>query len=120
MKKNILILVCCLSCCFCYAQDFTGIWEGDLEVQNTKIPLVFKIKKDSVYTSTMDSPDQGAKDVLVDVTTVKGSVVTFSIKNSGIFYEGKIENDSLISGTFKQGVAILPLDLIKKKINPKE
>lgn len=115
MKKNILILVCCLSCCFCYAQDFTGIWEGDLEVQNTKIPLVFKIKKDSVYTSTMDSPDQGAKDVLVDVTTVKGSVVTFSIKNSGIFYEGKIENDSLISGTFKQGVAILPLDLIKKK-----
>lgn len=116
MKKLILLLVCVISGYFSYAQNITGIWEGALEVQNTKLPLVFKIhKKDSLYVSTMDSPAQGAKDIPVDTTLVKGEVITFSIKNAGISYEGKVKNDSLISGTFKQGVATLPLELVKKK-----
>ncbi|TYP76977.1 hypothetical protein [Aquimarina intermedia] len=121
MKRLTLLLLCSVSYYVSNAQVITGIWEGVLEVQNTKLPLVFKIhKKGSLYVSTMDSPAQGAKDIPVDTTLVKGEVITFSIKNAGISYEGKVKNDSLISGAFKQSGAVLPLNLLKKKIKNKE
>ncbi|MFL1894519.1 alpha/beta hydrolase family protein [Aquimarina sp. 2-A2] len=115
MKNLILLLVCSASCYFSNAQDFTGIWKGVLEVQNTQLPLIFKIRKtDSVYISTMDSPAQGAKDISVDNTLIKDSTVIFSIKNLGLSYKGTIKKSNSISGIFRQGGTILSLDLVKK------
>jgi len=44
------------------AQDITGQWNGVLSVQGVNLRLVLHVNKTGDgYTSTMDSPDQGAK-----------------------------------------------------------
>ena len=45
--------------------DLRGFWEGAIEVQNAKLRLVVKVDQapDGTYTATMDSVDQGAKDI---------------------------------------------------------
>jgi len=52
-----------------FSQDITGQWTGLLKVQGMQLRVVFNISKtDSGYSSTMDSPDQGAKGIPVTST----------------------------------------------------
>ncbi len=109
-------IFCYLFCNFCLAQNIVGKWSGSLEIQNTPLPLVFTIQEaNSIYTSTMDSPAQGAKGIIVNKTTVKDSSVAFLIKNIDASYQGIIKNDTLISGIFKQAGYELTLELSKSR-----
>ncbi len=99
-----------------YAQDITGAWEGKLSVQGTEIPLVFNISmEDDAYTSTMDSPSQGAMGIPMDVTTLEGTTLTIKFNQAGIKYIGTLSDDK-IEGTFYQGSNELPLILGKTVI----
>ena len=53
------------------AQEIVGAWKGKLSVQGMETLLVFNISssEEGVYTSTMDSPSQGATDIPMDTTT---------------------------------------------------
>ena len=42
----------------------TGTWSGKLDVQGTKLSLVFHLDGDN---PTMDSPDQGAKGIPIQI-----------------------------------------------------
>ena len=96
-------------------QDITGQWNGILEVQKTRLRLVFNISKtDSGYSSTMDSPDQGAKGIPVTAVDYKNSILKLSVSNAGIEYEGTLGKDGSFTGTFKQGGLSLPLRLSKE------
>ncbi|MDB9961402.1 S9 family peptidase, partial [Oceanihabitans sp.] len=95
------------------AQDIVGAWEGKIAVQGTEIPLVFNITmKDDVYSSTMDSPSQGATDIPMDVTTFVDNTLTVKFNQAGLKYVGVLAEKTL-TGTFTQGGNELPLILNK-------
>ena len=114
MKTTILTLLL-LSVQLLFAQEITGSWKGDLEVQGMKIPLVLHIKREGEkLISTLDSPKQGALNIPVSKTNYNTDQLVIELPAMGISYSGKVTNQS-ISGTFKQGGMELPLVLSKIK-----
>lgn len=102
-----------------YGQDIIGQWNGTLSVQGNQLRLVISISKtDSGYRSTMDSPDQSAKDIPVTSTMFKDSTLSFEVADLRIEYKG-ILNNLVIAGTFKQGGLSFPLNLSREKIEKK-
>lgn len=99
------------------AQDLTGDWYGALKVSGATLNLVFHISKSGdIYSTTMDSPDQGAKGMGTDKTTFNNNVITVEAAPYGIKYTATYKPDSaLINGTFAQGGLSLPLTLTRKQ-----
>ena len=114
MTKKILFSVFCLWCSMAVnSQSITGSWSGDLLVQNMKLPLVLHIEqKGDSLTSTMDSPAQGAKGIVVNKTLFTNNELRIEITAIGASYKGKLDGDSII-GIFTQMGATLPLTLKK-------
>jgi pimeloyl-ACP methyl ester carboxylesterase len=98
-------------------QDLSGIWTGNLELPNSmKLAIVFHIQKDDAgnYTSTMDSPDQGAKGIPTESTMINGDSILIKIPVVQGFYSGKIFYDEMkIDGKWLQGGMSLNLTVIK-------
>jgi hypothetical protein len=118
MRKFNILIILLLTFNFIQAQEIVGDWYGTLKVQGTELPLVFHVqKKDSIYTSTMDSPKQGAFDIKVDLTQYENSNLDLKILQMGINYEGSFDSSAeKISGTFKQGAMSFPLNLTRENI----
>ncbi len=92
-----------------------GFWQGTLKIGAVELRVVFKIAKDDKqpggFKTTLDSPDQGAKDIPVDKTTLDGNQVKLESKLIKAAFEGKLsENGQEISGQWKQAGS-LPLTL---------
>lgn len=99
------------------SQDITGQWNGSLDIQGTQLRLIFNIEKtDSGYSTTMDSPDQGANGIPVYETTFTNSELKINASNLGVEYIGNLGKDGIISGNFKQGGMSIPLNLSREKI----
>jgi pimeloyl-ACP methyl ester carboxylesterase len=114
MYKIILIICFFLTSKMLFAQKITGSWAGELAIQGTKLPLIFNIKQDdNSYSSTFDSPMQGATAIPVAKTTFVNNELILDANNLGIQYKGSYENDQ-ISGTFTQGKMTIPLVLSRK------
>lgn len=93
------------------AQEIIGSWKGLLIVQTQEIPIVFNVSKnDSVYSSTMDSPSQGAMGIVTDKTTFVDNILTIDMAKFGINYVGTFDGKSII-GTLTQGGLPISLDL---------
>ena len=111
--KTTLLTVLLLSIQLLFAQEITGSWQGELDVQGMKLPLIFHIKKEGEkLISTLDSPKQGATNISVNTTSYIADQLTLELPALGISYSGKVTNES-INGTFKQGGMELPLILAK-------
>jgi len=113
IKRFLLLLILApitLSVC---AQGVTGDWYGNLIVKGTALPLVFHVSQSGdTYTTTWDSPQQGARGLATDQTTVTGNQLTIQASKFGISYSGTYLPDSnKIRGTFKQGAGSFPLVL---------
>jgi len=72
-----------------------------------KLPLVFHLNDDN---PTMDSPDQGARDIPVTVERDAMGKISIKIPSIGATYEGQWLLKQIV-GTFKQWGASLPLTL---------
>ena len=117
MKKTALILFTILTTLSIYGQDISGQWHGVLKVQGIQLRLVFNITQtDKGYSSTMDSPDQGAKGILVTSTNFEDSILKLEISSAGIQYEGTLDNENIFVGIFKQSGQSFPLVLSKEEI----
>ena len=117
MKKTTLILIAFLTTLSMFGQDITGQWNGILSVHGTQLRLVFNIsQKEEAYSSTMDSPDQGATGIPVMSTSYKNSILTMEISTLGILYEGTLDDKNVFVGTFKQSGQSFPLNLTKEKV----
>ncbi len=117
MRKIVVALLVTLVCLSSYAQDISGEWNGKLKIQGVELRLVFHIEKSGEgYTSTMDSPDQGAKGIPVAKTTYENAALKIELPNLGINYEGVLNENEIFEGTFKQGGLSMPLKLSKQKI----
>jgi pimeloyl-ACP methyl ester carboxylesterase len=96
-----------------FAQDWSGRWEGKVNV-GVEIRLVFKIAKaGNGYTATFDSPDQSTLDIPCDTVMTSGDSIHIPMRAIGAEYKGHKKNDSLITGSLVQGMSIA-LDLRKK------
>ncbi|WP_282122524.1 alpha/beta hydrolase family protein [Algibacter mikhailovii] len=111
---NIIIALIALSG---YGQDITGQWNGILKVQGIQLRLVINITEtDSGYKSTLDSPDQGARDIPVTLTSFEDSMLHFEVSALKLSYSGSLNNDGIIQGTFKQMGQTLPLNFSKEAV----
>jgi uncharacterized protein len=110
-----------------FAQNITGQWNGVLKVQGTQLRIVFNVNKtETGFSSTMDSPDQGAKGIPVASTSFEHSTLKLAVANLKIEYEGILGENNVIVGNFKQAGMSFPLNLSKgtteaqKPVRPQE
>jgi dienelactone hydrolase len=83
--------------------DFIGSWKGKIAAFNLKI-VINITEKDGKLSATMDSPDQGAKDIPCDQVTTNGNSITVSVSVVGANFTGTLSGDhKTISGKFNQG-----------------
>lgn len=116
MKKITFTILACLISLTFFGQEITGQWNGALKIQGIQLRVVFNVSKNSDgFSSTMDSPDQKAKDIPVSKTTFENSKIKFEIINAKIEYSGDFKNDEII-GTFRQNGQEFPMNLSRKTI----
>lgn len=89
------------------AQDIKGDWKGDLDLTTSKLTVVFHFKGDAC---TMDSPNQGARDIPVELVFMSSDSVTVSNRQLDMVFSGKLQN-GIIDGRFTQRGRSLPLVL---------
>jgi fermentation-respiration switch protein FrsA (DUF1100 family) len=99
-----------------YSQDIIGQWNGALKIQGTQLRIVFHISKTADgYTSTMDSPDQGAKGIPVTSTVFENLKLKLEIANLKFEYTGELKG-KIIEGSMKQNGMEFPMNLSKEEI----
>lgn len=107
---------------FAQQVNMTGIWTGKLSLPNSlELTIVFNLSKDDSgkYTSTLDSPDQGAMGIPTESTMIYGDSILIKIPVVQGFYSGKIFYDEMkIDGKWSQGG--MSLDLTVKKVEKLE
>lgn len=110
MKKLLLILTVLISIP-CLGQNLEGSWKGIIEIQGTKLNLVFNFKEaGGNWSATMDSPDQGGFGIPMDEVTINQNKVLVKSKALQLTYEGTITKDC-IEGIFQQSFLQVPLNL---------
>lgn len=96
------------------AGKIAGMWQGTLKVSGIELRLVFHIKADDEgrLSATMDSPDQGAKDIPTSRVAFAGNTLTVEVNSVGGKYEGELDpKTGEISGSWTQMGRSLALDL---------
>ena len=109
--KNKLLLILVMSFCglVATATDFVGHWKGKVAT----LPIVFHIAHDSVWSATLDSPMQGAKDIPCGKVSVECDTIEVDMPALRANFKGVIaQDDKSIVGTFTQGMS-LPLTLTR-------
>lgn len=115
MIKRIFTIVFLLLAMMTVAYAQTGTWSGRLDVQGTKLSLVFHLDGDK---PTMDSPDQGAKGIPVQVERSGAGKIVIRIPSLAATYEG-VWTIRKIIGTFTQMNMSFPLTLAPGDDKPK-
>lgn len=110
MKKAFSIITALLIVVSASAQ--TGTWSGNLDVDGMKLTLVFHFDGEP----TMDSPDQGARGIKIQVERNEMGKITINIPVIAATYEGFWLNGRIV-GTFSQMRQVFPLTLIPGEIS---
>ena len=113
MKKTALLFALLISGAI-YSQDISGKWFGILKIQNNELAVIFDITiKDSLIRATMESPDQGVKDIPVEFISYENSILKISDSRIMMNYTG-VNTGEVIMGTFRQNNLSFPLNLSKR------
>lgn len=87
-------------------EDFTGHWEGAIEIPGSPLVCLIDLKRESeVWTGTIDIPAQSARGLILGGITVNGNEIVFAIAGvpgdptfTGVLREGKITGEFTQSG----------------------
>lgn len=91
-----------------------GSWTGKLPAEAMNLRVVFNLKlTGQEFSATLDSPDQGAKDIPCGKVTLENKKLTVSAPDIKGEYVGTVTSDSTMTGTWTQNGASLPLNLKK-------
>jgi hypothetical protein len=114
MKSLIMIFIAVLTFQM-NAQDIVGDWNGELSYQETTLRVVFHVTgQNGKYSSTMDSPDQGAAGVAMEKTTFEDGKLTIKASVLQMEYTAELDDKGeSLKGIFKQGGVSIPLDMTK-------
>lgn len=108
--------------CRSEADRVTGKWQGTLDLGSmmpgrigsaSTMRLVCNIRKNSDGTlgGTLDSPDQNAAGLPIDVVTIKNGAFHLQLNRQNASYDGQLSTDgSTISGQWKQNQFSLPCE----------
>ena len=113
MKRTLTIFASIVLFAF-QANAQTGTWSGKLDVQGIKLNLVFHLDGDN---PTVDSPDQGAKGIPIQIERKSLGGITIRVPSLGASYEG-IYMVKQVVGTFRQSGLSLPLTLVPGEDKP--
>lgn len=113
--KRILILIGMLLSAAVFAGAQTGTWSGRLEVQGTRLSIVFHLEGDK---PTADSPDQGVTGLPVEVERPGAGKIIILMPSLAARFEGQWLINKIV-GTFTQMGMSLPLTLTPGENKPK-
>jgi dipeptidyl aminopeptidase/acylaminoacyl peptidase len=114
-KMPLFAFIFLFNLCGITAQEITGNWKGNLNIQGNEIPLAFDITKENGdYKATMDSPAQNAFGIELDEVTLVEDSITLALNTYGIRYKAKV-NGETINGTFHQSGQKFDLTLNKSE-----
>ena len=112
--KNLVALAMLLAVAVpAMAEGLGGDWTGNLQVTpQVALKLVFHISEpgEEPAVVTLDSPDQGAFGIPVEVKQITDNTVSVAVPMINMTFEGTLK-DGKIDGTFKQNGMTLPLML---------
>jgi pimeloyl-ACP methyl ester carboxylesterase len=120
VKSSILFLLLLSQSVASQSTDYkiiAGSWLGKISTGALELRLVFNISisgKDSL-SATLDSPDQGAKNIKLGTVTYTGETLRIVAPLMLAEYNGTVKNDTLIEGIWKQAGNTLPLNIVKLK-----
>ncbi|MCS4302319.1 serine hydrolase [Chryseobacterium sp. BIGb0232] len=102
MKIKLLFVLACLAQ-FCHAQ-IEGTWNGEVDIQTMKLPVIFKIsKKSQGYTTTLISPKQSAKEIPTDKTDFSNNELSLEIGSINAGYKGIYKTDHFEGNLIQNG-----------------
>lgn len=99
----------------------SGDWAGSLQVGGTALRLVFHFtpKPGGTFSATLDSLDQGALGIPFSTAQVTGRRVHLEAAGIGAGFDGVLDGSGkIITGSWKQGGASLPLTLTQTSHAP--
>lgn len=117
MKATLFISIIFFLCSPVFAQDISGDWGGNIDMNNNPIPIVFHFTKDSSgkITGKWDSPKQHAMGLPFSAINVTADSLNVEIKMINGFYRGKMINDDSIAGIWNQYNHHIPLNFSRSK-----
>jgi hypothetical protein len=89
-----------------------GDWEGKIDAGGARLRVIVHISRaaDGKLTGSLDSPDQDASGIAIDLVSYKEPDLHFVVERIGSSFDGKmIHDNSEISGEWKQSGLSLPL-----------
>jgi len=98
------------------AQKLAGVWNGTLAAGPASYRLKLKITRAATgaATGTIESMDQGAKDIPLSAITCKEGAIHFEARGIGASYNGTLSPAGVIlTGTWRQSGQSLPLEFKK-------
>ena len=101
------------------AQKVAGVWNGTLAAGAANFRLKVKIAKTTAGTATgtIQSLDQGAKDIPLSGITCKDGVIHFEARGIGASYDGTLSPAGvMLSGDWHQSGQSLPLEFKKSAV----
>lgn len=107
MIRRLFIIAVLLISAMHPALSQTGTWSGKLDLQGTRLSIVFHLDEEN---PVMDSPDQGAYGIPIQFERSGTGVLTVRIPSLGATFEGVFFLKQIV-GTFKQMGLSLPLTL---------
>jgi len=109
------------------SETVVGDWTGTIDVQETKLRFNFHVSKTgNNYSTTIDVPAQGAKDIKTTSTAFENNELTIIVESMEMEYKGMFK-DGVISGTYTQRGSSFPLnlkpiskDVVNGKVRPQD
>jgi hypothetical protein len=101
------------------AQRLAGLWNGTLEAGAASFRLKVRITKTAAgaATGTIESVDQGAKDIPLTGITCKEGVVHFEARGIGAHYDGTLSpGGAMLIGKWHQSGQAMPLEFKKAAV----
>ncbi len=112
--RKIFILLFAFHSYWSFSQDITGDWQGSIDVNNQKLPVVFHFYKNTAsgqLDGKWESPAQHAKNLPFSSITSSKDSVKIGIKLIEGSYEGKMVSADSIAGIWRQSNVSFPLNL---------
>ncbi|MBQ6253156.1 MAG: alpha/beta hydrolase [Bacteroidales bacterium] len=89
------------------AQEISGSWKGELDLGSSRLAIVFHFQGGGC---SIDSPDQGAKDIPAELLFISADSVSVRQNRMGAAFSGRLR-DGAIVGRFSQRGLTVPLTL---------
>lgn len=105
--RKILMILALMAVAAVTLKAQTGAWTGKLKVSGVELALVFNIGEES---ATLDVPDQGAKDIPVEVSRDAVGGITLNVPAINASFKG-LWAGKVIAGTFTQHGMSFPMTL---------